>query len=75
MATDETHPTEESAQDVPLTQEAAKAQLRLFAERAKAAGLNPLRILVETYAERFRAIGASVLTALESDDNPKKKEK
>ena len=65
----------EPAQDVPLTKETAAAQLRLLAERTRAAGLDPLRLLAETYLERGRAIFAGLLASLESDDSSKKKEK
>ncbi len=63
MATDE-KPTEPS-QDAPLTKEQ-------FEARARAAGWGPFQTMLEAYAERGRAIVASVLAALE-DDSPKQK--
>ena len=70
---EENEAPKEVEQETPLTQEAAKAQLRLLAKRVRAAGLNPLRILAETYTERGRAIFAGLLASLESDDSSKKK--
>ncbi len=69
--TGEVEQAAELVQDAPLTQEAAKAQLRLIADRAKAAGLNPLRILIDTYIERVKAVSAGLLAGLEGDASPK----
>ena len=48
--------------------------LQHLVERAKAAWLNPLRTLAETYVSRVRAIAEGVLDSLENnEDSPKKK--
>ena len=66
----------ESAQDAPLTEAELEAQMQLLAERARAAGLAPIRTLVHAYVKRSMAILDSLLGALEEDvDNPKKKGK
>ena len=52
-----------------------KDDLQHLIERAKAAWLNPLRTLAETYVRQVRATAESVLASLGNDDSPKKKEK
>ena len=78
MAPDEKRPIEEKeapAQDAPLTKEAFSAEMEQLAERARAAGLSPLRAMVQTYASQGRAILQGLLAGLETADNAKKKEK
>ena len=68
----------EVEQDAPLTKEIFEAHLQRLIERARAAGLNPVRTLARTYAKRGLAILDGLLSALENErspeDNPKKKE-
>ena len=68
----------ELAQDAPITKEIFEAQVQRLIERARAAGLNPVRTLARTYAKRGLAILDGLLSALENErspaDNPKKKE-
>ena len=49
--------------------------LQHLIERAKAAWLNPLRTLGETYLKQVRTTAEVVLASLEKDDSPKTKEK
>ena len=64
----------ESAQDAPLTKEEFAAQMQLLADRARAAGLNPLQTLFQTYAKQGMTLLESMLAALEEKaDNSKKK--
>ena len=66
----------ESAQDAPLTKEQFAAQMQLLTDRARAAGLNPLHTLVQTYAKQGMTLLESMLAALEEKaDNSKKKGK
>lgn len=64
----------ESAQDAPLTKEQFAAQMQLLTDRARAAGLNPLHTLVQTYAKQGMTLLESLLVALEekADDSKKK---
>lgn len=67
----------EPAQEDPLTREAFAAQMRLLTERARAAGLNPLRVLAQTYTKQGMVILEGLLGSLESADSSrttKKKE-
>ena len=78
MATDEKPPVaanEVLKDDAPLTKEELAAQMQRLTERARAAGLNPLKTLIQTYTRQGRAILEGFLDSLESDDSPKKKEK
>ena len=59
--------------DAPLTKEMFAAQMQQLAERARAAGLHPLRALAQTYARRFMGVLDGLLDSLESGDNSKKK--
>ena len=65
----------EPAQDNPMTTEIFKAQLHQLTERARAAGLSPIRMLIQAYAKRGEALVNSVLAGLENADEPKKKRK
>ena len=65
----------EPAQDNPMTTEIFKAQLHQLTERARAAGLSPIRVLIQTYAKRGEALVNIVLAGLENADEPKKKRK
>ena len=76
MVQDEKRPTvEEPAQDAPLTMEQFTAQMQRLTERARDAGLKPLKTMTRTYARRFMGIIEGFLASLESDDSSKKKEK
>ena len=63
----------EPALDSPLTREILSAQWHEFTERARAAGLNPLRLLVKDYRKRGMTILAGLLDALENEPSAKKK--
>ena len=76
MSPDEERPIVENEvpkADVPLTKEEFAAQMQQLTERARAAGLNPLRAMFQTYARQGRATLEGILASLESDDSPKKK--
>lgn len=83
MPPDEKHPiaeneaTNEVEQNAPITDEQLAAQMERLAEQAKAAGLNPIKIMVQTYAKKGRAASLALLDgllgAIEDDDTPKKK--
>lgn len=61
-------------EDAPMTKEEVVAQMKRLGDRAKAAGLSPLKILVETYAKRGMTIVESLFDALEdAEDKPKGK--
>ena len=62
-------------EDAPLTKEAFSAEMDRLAERARAAGLNPIRAMAQTYARQGLAIVEGLLVALEHKDTAKKKEK
>ena len=64
---------EEVEQDAPLTKEAFAAQIQRLAERARAAGFNPIRAMAQTYAKQGLAIVEGLLVALENENNSKKK--
>lgn len=65
----------EPAQDVPLiTKEEFAAQMQRLAERARAAGLNPIRALAQTYIKQGVVMLDSILGALENRASPRKKE-
>ncbi len=65
----------EPAQDAPLTKETFAAQWQQLIERARAAGLNPIQMLVKAYAKRGEAILGSLLAALEDEDSSKGRKK
>mgnify|MGYP001604108729 CR=1 FL=1 len=65
----------EVEQDGPLTKEVFVAKVHELTERARAAGLNPLRLLVQAYRKRGTAILAGLLDSLGNEDVPKKKRK
>ena len=81
MSPDEKHPIAEkeapkdAEEETPLTKEEFSAEMDRLAERARAAGLNPIRAMVQTYASQGRAILQGLLAGLENADNAKKKEK
>lgn len=66
-------PAVEPEQDVPLTQEAFAAQMHQLTERAKAAGLNPIQVMAQTYAKQGMVILEGLLGALANTDSVKKK--
>ncbi len=70
---DEKPTAENEVQDAPLTKEEFSAQMQRLTERAKAAGLNPLQTLAQTYAKRGMCIIEGLLASLENEA-PKKKE-
>ena len=72
---DEDEAPKEVEQDGPLTKEAFSAEMGRLAERARAAGLNPIRAMAQTYARQGLAVVEGLLVALENKDNAKKKEK
>lgn len=61
-------------QDAPITKEEFRAQMQRITERAKAAGLNPVQMMIQTYADQGRAIGRGMLgvflASLENADSP-----
>ena len=86
MSPGEDRPIEEKQapkEDAPLTQEQYDAQMQQLAERARAAGLNPLQALAHTYVRQGAATvrqGVArledFLTSLENkEEKPRKKEK
>ena len=74
LAEDEA-PKEVEQDDGPLTKEVFVAKVHELTERARAAGLNPLRLLVQAYRKRGTAILAGLLDSLGNEDVPKKKRK
>ena len=60
-------------EDGPLTKEMFTAQLHELTERARAAGLNPIRLLVQAYRKQGAVIFKSLLDSLGNEDSPKKK--
>ena len=60
-------------EDVPLTKEQFATQLQRLTERARAAGLNPLKAMAQTYARQGRAILEGILASLENEESSKKK--
>ena len=69
----ETEAAKEDEQDAPLTKEEFATQMKRLTERARAAGLNPIRTMAQTYAKRGMAILDGLLASLEHDDSSKKK--
>lgn len=65
----------EARQDAPLTQEMFAAQMQRLAERARKAGLNPLKTMAQTYANRGMDIIDGLLEALDTGASQKKKRK
>lgn len=63
------------AQDVPLTKETFIDQMHRLTERAKAAGMNPIQVMAQTYARRGMGILEGLLGSLENTDNSKTKKK
>ena len=69
-------PTKKAAtQDATLTKEELASQMRLLTNRARAAGLNPLRSLLQAYGVLGMGMLESLLISLENADAPKKKKK
>ncbi len=58
--------------DAPLTQEDFEAQMQRLSERAKEAGLSPLRTLVQSYAKQGMRMVESMMDALDTPDTAKK---
>ena len=63
----------EPAQDASLTKEQFEAQIQQLAERARVAGLNPIRAMAQTYIRQGMAMVEGLLASLESNDSSKEK--
>ena len=63
----------EPVQDAPLTKEEFAAQMQQLTERAKAAGLNPIHTMAQTYVKQGMAIVEGLLASLEHETSSKKK--
>ena len=61
-------------EDAPLTKEEFAAQMQRLTERARAAGLQPLKTLANTYLRQGMTILEGFLASLENADISKKKE-
>ena len=61
--------------EAPLTQEEYAIQLQRLIERGRAAGLQPLKTMAQSYGGRLMAGLERFVASLEGNDNPKKKEK
>lgn len=70
---DEKHPIAEKEE--PPTKEEIADQFQQLSERAKAAGLSPLQMMIQAYAEQGRAVVEGLLGAYENAGSTKKKEK
>ena len=64
-----------ATQDTTLTKEELASQMRLLTDRARAAGLNPIRSLLQAYGVLGMGMLESLLLSLENADNAKKKKK
>ena len=62
-------------EDAPLTKEGFVAKVHELTERARAAGLNPLRLLVQAYRKQGAVILKSLLDSLGNEDISAKKRK
>ena len=58
---------------LPLTPEEFQNALDTLFERAKAAGVQPIKEMAMTYARRGLAMFDKMMAALENDDDEKKK--
>ena len=67
--------TKVAEQDATITNEDFAAQMRLLAARARAAGLNPIRALLQAYGVLGMGVLEGLLLSLENVGNPKKKKK
>lgn len=57
--------------NAPLTQEDFAEQMRALSEKAKAAGLSPIRTMFNAYATQGMAMIESMMGALENADTSK----
>ena len=62
-------------QDASITKEELADQMHLLAARARAAGLNPIRSLLQSYGVLGMGIVESLLLSLEHAGKPKKRKK
>lgn len=65
----------EPALDSLLTKEMFSYQAHQLVQHARAAGLHPLRILLDSYKKRAATVFESLLDSLENEDVSKKKRK
>lgn len=63
----------EAEHDAPLTKEEFAEQMQRLAERARAAGLNPIQTMARTYIKHGMTIIEGLLESLENVDGSKKK--
>ena len=61
--------------DIPITAQEFQDALDTLFERAKAAGIQPIKELASTYAKRGLAMFDKMMAALEGDDEKEKKKK
>jgi hypothetical protein len=67
--------TEQASEpDAPMTQEQFSAQWAQLTERAKAAGLRPIQVLIRSYAQQGMTMLDKVLEGLEPVDSKKKQD-
>lgn len=59
--------------DVPLTKEQLVEQIHQLTERARAAGLHPIKTLIQTYTRQARATLEGILASLDNEGSSKKK--
>lgn len=71
MSTDEKPPIAE--EDAPLTKEEFAAQMHLLTERARAAGLNPIQTMAQSYVRQGMVILDGLLASLENNASSEKK--
>ena len=62
-------------QDMLLTKEMFVTQIRQIIERARAAGLSPIRMMAKAYVKQGTTILEGLLSSLENENTSKKKKK
>ena len=67
--------TRAAKQDAPITKEELADQMQLLSARARAAGLNPIKSLLQAYGVLGMGMLEGLLLSLENAGNPKKKKK
>ena len=67
--------TKVAEQDATITKEELADQMHLLADRARAAGLSPIRSLLQAYGVLGMGVLESLLLSLENAGKPKKKKK
>lgn len=79
MTTDEKPPVAKkkarkaTKKEAPMTQEQFTAEMHELTERARAAGLSPVKAMAQNYVRQGASVLESFLASMENANTPKKK--